>query len=104
MLSGQHFSLFLGKTDVGFYMPKMKKTIQTVTIQTAGFCITKMQKPASVMVWGSISAHSMGDLHISEGTIDAEAYFGEIYAAVKTTTFPRTPCLFQQDNARPHSA
>ena len=26
-----HFSLFLGKTHIGFYVPKMKKTIQTVT-------------------------------------------------------------------------
>ena len=29
----------------------------------------KVQKPASVMVWGCISAHGMGDLHICEGTI-----------------------------------
>ena len=29
--------------------------------------------------------------------------FGETYAAVKTM-IPGTPCLFQQDNARPHSA
>ena len=68
--SGQispHFSLFLGKTDVGFYVPKMKNTIQTLAS-------VKVQKPASVMVWGCISAHSMGDLHICEGTIDVEAY------------------------------
>ena len=34
VFSGQkipHFSLFLEKTDIGFYVPKMKKTIQTVT-------------------------------------------------------------------------
>ena len=34
VFSGQtspHFNLFLGKTDIGFYMPKMKKNIQTVT-------------------------------------------------------------------------
>ena len=36
----------------------------------------KVQKPASVMVWGCISVHGMGDLHICEGTIDAEAYVG----------------------------
>ena len=28
------------------------------------------------MVWGCISAHGMGALHICEGTIDAEAYVG----------------------------
>ena len=70
VFSGQtspHFSLFLGKTDVRFYVPKMKKTIQTVFQQI-------VQKPASVMVWGCISAHGMGDPHICEGTIDAEAH------------------------------
>ena len=56
----------------------------------------KVQKPASVMVWGCISAHDMGDLHICEGSIDAEAYvyvmnFGETYAAVKMTNFPSNP-------------
>ena len=43
------------------------------------------------MVWGCISAHGMGDLHICEGTIDVKAYVGnlETYAAVKMTNFPR---------------
>ena len=36
----------------------------------------KVQKPASVILWGCISAHGMGDLHICEGTIDAETYVG----------------------------
>ena len=50
----------------------------------------KVQKPASVMVWGCISAHSMGDLHICEGTIDAEAYVGILeMLPPRLTTFPR---------------
>ena len=28
------------------------------------------------MVWGCISAHGMGDLHICEGTINAKAQVG----------------------------
>ena len=36
------------------------------------------QKPASVMVWGCISAHDKVDLHICEGTIDAEQYITAI--------------------------
>ena len=36
----------------------------------------KVQKPAYVMVCRSISAHGMIDLHICDGTIDAEAYVG----------------------------
>ena len=62
-----HFSLFWGKTDVGFYVPNMK----TILLPTKA-----MQKQASVMVWGCISAHGIGDLHICEGTINAEAYVG----------------------------
>uniref|UniRef100_A0AAR2J834 Transposase Tc1-like domain-containing protein n=1 Tax=Pygocentrus nattereri TaxID=42514 RepID=A0AAR2J834_PYGNA len=34
----------------------------------------KVQKPASLMVWGCVSAHGMGNLHICEGTINAERY------------------------------
>ena len=36
----------------------------------------KVQNPASMMIWGCMSAHGMGDLHISEGTIDAATYVG----------------------------
>ncbi len=33
-----------------------------------------VQKPASLMVWGCISANSMGSLHVLEGTMNAERY------------------------------
>ncbi len=33
-----------------------------------------LQKPASLMVWGCISAYSMGSLHVLEGTMNAERY------------------------------
>ncbi len=33
-----------------------------------------VQKPASLMVWGSISPYSMGSLHVLEGTMNAERY------------------------------
>ena len=68
----------------------------------------KVQKTASVMVWvwGCISANGLGDLHICEDTNKAEAYVGilETNAASRQRLLPGTPCLFQQDNARPHSA
>ena len=66
-----------------------------------------MQNPASVMIWGCFSAHGMGDLHICESTIDVEAYVGILERHMlpsRQQLFPETPCLFQQDNARPHSA
>ena len=34
----------------------------------------KVQKPASVMVWGCVSGHGMANLHICGGTINAERY------------------------------
>ncbi len=33
-----------------------------------------VQKPASLMVWRSISAYGMGSLHVMEGTMNAERY------------------------------
>ncbi len=33
-----------------------------------------VQKPASLMVWGCISAYGMGSLHVLEGTMNAERY------------------------------
>ena len=79
--------------DVGLYVPEMKKT--------NGKC-----KKQPVMVWGCISAHGMGDMHICEGTHDAQAYVGILERHMlpsRRRLFPGTRCLFQQDNARPHS-
>ena len=58
------------------------------------------------MVLGFISPHDMGDLHICEDTIDAEDNVGilERHMLPSRQLFPGTPCQFQQDNARPHSA
>ncbi len=33
-----------------------------------------VQQPASLMVWGCISAYGMGSLHVLEGTMNAERY------------------------------
>ena len=78
--------------DVGLFVPKIKKTIQIVTNE-------KCKKTASVMAWGGISAYGMGDLHICEGTIDAEAYVGILERYMlpsRTRLFPGTPWLFQR--------
>uniref|UniRef100_A0AAR2J4N9 Tc1-like transposase DDE domain-containing protein n=1 Tax=Pygocentrus nattereri TaxID=42514 RepID=A0AAR2J4N9_PYGNA len=67
----------------------------------------KVQKPASLMVWGYVSAHGMGNLHICEGTINAERYIQVLEQHMlpsKQRLFQGRPCLFQQDNAKPHSA
>ena len=66
----------------------------------------KVQKPASVMVWGCVSASGIGNLHICEGTINAERYIQVLEQHMlpsKQCLFQRCPCLFMQDNAEPHS-
>ncbi len=52
-----------------------------------------VQKPASMMVWGCISAYGMGSLHVLEGTMNAD----------RRRLFQGRPCVFQQDNAKPHT-
>lgn len=49
---------------------------------------------------------SMSDLHMCEDTIGTEAYTKilERKAAIKQRFFPGTQWIFQQDNAKPHSA
>ena len=93
-----HFSLFFGKNGCRILRAKNEKDHPDCYQR-------KVQIPASVMVWGCISDHAMGDLHICEGTIDAETYVGILERHMLPSRgwlFPRT--LFQQDNARLHSA
>ncbi len=65
------------------------------------------QKPASLMVWGCISAYGMGSLHVLEGTMNAERYIKVLYQHMLPSgqrLFQGRPCVFQQDNAKPHTA
>ena len=67
----------------------------------------KVQKPASVVVRGCVSAHGiMGNLHISEGTISAEKYIQVLEQHMlrsKQRLFQGCHCLSMQDNAELHS-
>ncbi len=66
-----------------------------------------VQKPASLMVWGCISAYSMGSLHVLEGTMNAERYIKVLEQHMlpsKRRLFQGRPSVFQQDNAKPHTA
>ena len=95
--TSSHFNLFLGKTDIGFYVPKMKKAIQTVATESAKTSLCEGEHQCSRYRY----------LHISEGTIDAKAYVGILERHMlpsRRRLFPGTPCLFQPDIARPHSA
>ncbi len=61
------------------------------------------QKPSSLMVWRCISAYIMGSLHVLEGTMNAERYI-KVLEQQRQHLFQRRPCVFQQDNAKPHTA
>ncbi len=49
-----------------------------------------VQKPASLMVWGCISAYGMGSLHVLEGTMNAERYI----KVLEQHMLPSRWCLF----------
>ncbi len=66
-----------------------------------------VQKPASLMVWGCMSACGMPSLHIWKGTINAERYIQVLEQHMlpsRRRLFQGRPCIFQHDNARPHTA
>ncbi len=66
-----------------------------------------VKKPASLMVWGCISAYGMGSLHVLEGTMNAERYINvleQYKLPSRRRLFQGRPCVFQQDNAKPHTA
>ncbi len=67
----------------------------------------QVQKPGSVMVWGCVSALGKGNLHFCDGTINAEKYIEILEHTMlpsRRHLFQGRPCIFQQDNAKPHSA
>ncbi len=64
-------------------------------------------KPATLMVWGCISAYGMGSLHVLEGTMNAERYIKVLEQHMlpsRWRLFQGRSCVFQQDNAKPHTA
>ncbi len=66
-----------------------------------------VQKPASLMVWGGISAYGMGSLHVLEGTTNAQRYIKVLEQHMlpsRRRLFQGRPGVFQQDNANPHTA
>ncbi len=67
----------------------------------------QVQKPGSVMVWGVSVALGKGNLHFCDGTINAEKYIEILEHNMlpsRRHLFQGRPCIFQQDNAKPHSA
>ncbi len=66
-----------------------------------------VQKPTSLMEWGCICAYGMGSLHVLEGTMNAERFINILEQHMLPTRrrlFQERPCVFRQDNAKPHAA
>ncbi len=57
-------------------------------------------KASILMVWGCISAYVMDSLHVLVGTINAERYI----KVLEQHMIPFRRRVFQQDNAKPHTA
>ncbi len=66
-----------------------------------------VQRLASLMVRGYMSAYDMESLHVLEGTMNAERYIkilDQHMLPSRRCLFQGRPCVFQQDNAKPHTA
>lgn len=58
----------------------------------------------SVMVWGAVSWNRKSDLVVIDGNLNAQRYVNEILRPNVLPLVRRYNMIFQQDNARPHTA
>ena len=58
----------------------------------------------SVMVWGAVSWNHKSDLVVIDGNLKAQRYVNEILRPNVLPLVRRYNLIFQQDNARPHTA
>ncbi len=71
--------------------------------------VIRLQFKSQHLWWygGCISAYGMGSLHVLEGTMNAERYIKVLEQHMlpsRRRLFQGRPCVFQQDNAKPHTA
>ncbi len=83
---------------VGNHVRRVLRAKEEGDLPTCYQC--SVQKPASLMVWGYISAYGMGSLHVLEDTMNAERYI----KVLEQHMLPYRWRVFQQDNAKPHTA
>lgn len=59
------------------------------------------------MVWGCIGVYGGGSLHVLEGIMYADRYIKVLEQHMlpfRRFLFQGRPCVFQQDNVKPHTA
>ncbi len=69
--------------------------------------VISIQFKSQHLWWGCICAYGMGSLHVLEGTMNAERYIKVLEQHMlpsRRRLFQGRPFVFQQDNAKPHSA
>lgn len=68
----------------------------------------KVKFAPSLMVWGCMSAHGVGDLHFIDGTVNAEKYIdileNNLLPSIERLPLPFGEYIFQQDSAPCHTA
>lgn len=68
----------------------------------------KVKFPASVMIWGCMSAQGVGKLHIIEGTVNAVRYIDilrdSLMPSIDNLKGRNNKNIFQQDGAACHTA
>lgn len=72
-------------------------------------CLKKKVKfPASVMIWGSMSARGVGKLHFVDGIMNADKYINvlenNLKPQIEELRLQNIECIFQQDGAACHTA
>ena len=88
-----------------FFGRNGRRELRTKEEKDHSDCYQQVQKPGSVMVWGCVSALGKGNLHFGDGTINAEKYIQILEQHMlpsRRHPFQGSPCVFQQDNAKPH--
>lgn len=58
-------------------------------------CVKKVKYPASIMVWGCMSASGVGKLHFVEGFVNTEKYIDTMRSDYNEVIFQQdcSPCL-----------
>ncbi len=94
------FQVFFGRNGRRVLRTKEEKDHQTVT--------SNKSKSQGLSWYGvCVSALGKGNLHFCDGTINAEKYIEILEHNMlpsRRHLFQGRPCIFQQDNAKPHSA
>ena len=71
-------------------------------------CVTEVDRfrRGSVMVWGGINHQGKTDLVVIRGNLNAQGYINDVLRPVVVPFINNQngPVIFQQDNARPHTA